>query len=49
VGTGLGLSTSFTIVQRHGGAIRALSRSQRGTTFEVFLPLAGPPEPGADA
>jgi len=44
VGTGLGLSTSFEIVQRHGGAIRALGRPGGGTIFEVELPL---PEPAA--
>jgi two-component system NtrC family sensor kinase len=37
-GTGLGLSTSFEIVRRHGGTIRALPRAGGGTTFEVFLP-----------
>ena len=42
VGTGLGLSTSFEIVRRHGGAIRALDRPGGGTVFEVELPLAGP-------
>jgi len=41
-GTGLGLSTSFEIVRRHGGAIRALPREGGGTTFEVSLPRQGP-------
>jgi PAS domain S-box-containing protein len=44
-GTGLGLSTSFEIVRRHGGSIRSLPRATGGTTFEVFLPKAGPPLP----
>jgi two-component system NtrC family sensor kinase len=44
-GTGLGLSTSFEIVRRHGGTIRALPRAGGGTTFEVFLPKQGPPGP----
>jgi PAS domain S-box-containing protein len=39
VGTGLGLSTSFNIVRRHGGTIRVESVVGRGTTFEVLLPL----------
>jgi PAS domain S-box-containing protein len=43
VGTGLGLSTSFDIVRRHGGAIRASDRPGGGTIFEVSLPIAGPP------
>jgi two-component system NtrC family sensor kinase len=42
-GTGLGLSTSFEIVRRHGGTIRALPREGGGTTFEVFLPKQGGP------
>ncbi|HTY18431.1 MAG TPA: ATP-binding protein [Myxococcota bacterium] len=49
VGMGLGLATCFDIVRRHGGALRARNRAGGGATFEVFLPLAGPPdaEPGA--
>ena len=38
-GTGLGLSTSYGIVQRHGGAMRAESRPGEGATFAIFLPL----------
>jgi PAS domain S-box-containing protein len=38
-GTGLGLSTSYSIVQRHGGAIRVESRPGTGTTFRVLLPV----------
>ena len=41
-GTGLGLSTSFEIVRRHGGSIRAFPREGGGATFEVFLPKQGP-------
>ena len=39
VGTGLGLSTSFGIAQRHGGTIRVRSEVGEGSTFELFLPL----------
>jgi two-component system NtrC family sensor kinase len=39
VGTGLGLSTSFNIVQRHDGTIRVESALGQGSTFEVLLPL----------
>ena len=37
-GTGLGLTSSYTIVQRHDGAITVTSVPGKGTTFEVFLP-----------
>jgi len=45
-GTGLGLSTSFNIVQRHGGRIRVESEDGEGSRFEVWLPL-GAPDPVA--
>lgn len=41
-GTGLGLSTSFNIVERHGGRITFESRLGVGTVFEVWLPTSGP-------
>jgi len=39
IGMGLGLSTSFSIVQRHGGALRVQSKPGVGSRFEVFLPI----------
>ena len=38
-GTGLGLSVSFGIVQRHGGTIRVQSEVGRGSTFTIWLPV----------
>ena len=40
-GTGLGLPVSYGIVQEHGGWIDVASVVGRGTTFAIFLPLAG--------
>ena len=47
-GTGLGLSTSFNIVRRHGGTMRVESALGRGTTFRIQLPLLRE-EIGSDA
>jgi signal transduction histidine kinase len=37
-GVGLGLSTTYGIIQRHGGDIQVESAPERGTTFTLRLP-----------
>jgi len=39
-GSGLGLSISYGIVERHGGRIRVASVVRQGTTFTVCLPVS---------
>lgn len=45
-GTGLGLSLSFSIVQKHGGVIRVHSVPGQGSAFRVWVPVAGPGDEG---
>lgn len=48
-GTGLGLSVSFSIIQKHGGHLEVRSQLSHGSTFTVFLPVLAAEEiiPGA--
>jgi CheY-like chemotaxis protein len=49
-GTGLGLAVVFGIVKQSGGCIYAYSTEGRGSTFDIFLPMAEMPAaetPGA--
>jgi signal transduction histidine kinase len=39
-GTGLGLTVSHNVVERHGGEIAVESALDKGTTFTVWLPGA---------
>jgi signal transduction histidine kinase len=45
-GTGLGLSVSYGIVQRHNGRIEVESRPGCGTCVRLVLPVAQPQSPG---
>jgi PAS domain S-box-containing protein len=40
LGTGLGLSVSYSIVKRHNGEMRVDSQVGRGTAFTIVLPVA---------
>ena len=42
-GTGLGLAIVQTIVHEHGGEVRLAADEPSGATFEVVLPVDGPP------
>lgn len=42
VGTGLGMSISWDIVQKHTGSIDVTSTPGKGSCFRITLPIAGP-------
>lgn len=42
-GTGLGLSAAYGAICEHHGAVTVSSRTGRGTTFEVYLPVSKSP------
>jgi signal transduction histidine kinase len=44
-GTGLGLTTAYSIVERHNGTLTARSVVGVGSTFTLTMPLAGVPNP----
>ncbi len=39
-GSGLGLSSTYSIIQKHGGTINVSSEPSKGTTFTIFLPAS---------
>jgi signal transduction histidine kinase len=41
-GTGLGLSLSYSIVNKHGGRIEVASKPGVGTVFTIRLPITPP-------
>jgi len=40
-GTGLGLSLSYDIIQAHGGELKVKTENEKGTVFNILLPLNG--------
>ncbi|MHB9133205.1 MAG: hybrid sensor histidine kinase/response regulator [Armatimonadota bacterium] len=40
MGSGLGLATSYSIIQHHGGCIHVTSELGVGTTFSIYLPAS---------
>jgi signal transduction histidine kinase len=47
-GTGLGLSLSYGIIQKHNGRIEVDSEPGRGTTFRITLPVRHQAAPGGE-
>lgn len=47
-GTGLGLTTTYSIIKRHDGHLTFNSRPGKGTTFYVYLPASEEAVPATD-
>jgi PAS domain S-box-containing protein len=43
-GTGLGLASTYGIIQNHGGCIKVASQEGKGSTFSIYLPTLPAPE-----
>lgn len=41
-GIGLGLAIARKIIEQHNGSVRVCERPEKGTSFEIFIPVEGP-------
>ena len=44
-GTGLGLSTAYSIIQQHNGHLEISSQLEKGSSFDIYLPATNKPAP----